>query len=999
MFLFKINTKQNHLHFSARTILLIMVLSLTGAFFITASFDNKIADFSVRLASSSARLAKYFWQVEKALASTSSNLRGWFWAENAGWISANCYNDYDGDGVFENCCSGGSDCPTEITNPNITDYGLNYNTTSNVLSGYSWSEGMGWICFGSTCGGSSPDGYSAWACVGKRNTDGSCYRDCAENFNSPAGTCTNNDADSNLQGHWKLNTLTGANSDVITDETGNNNGAIKPSAAAGPYLVKGEWNNALKFDGSDDYVDLGNNASLQIATGSAEAWIKIGTAGAGASYRGIVGKRNAYGLRVKDNEFGTYDWGAGVWRGTGVLLNDNKWHHVAGTFQSGVTNGTILYLDGEPKLTTTITVSSQISNAAIGSGNPGTGENINALIDNAAIYNRVKTAEEIWDDSHIEISGWAKYVNLGEDGWIKLKHQNTGGNYWGSYLNNYSDGGGFYTMGGYGWNNTASDSVGMGWVKGGYTSSQTADNPIAPVAFDSFRVTNYGCSLGVPSMYLQWTPSAWAEYYNYYRCQSDTSGNCGLCTYNTNPYPVLSGSCDSSSCANTDTQPTIATNTGYCYKLQASNPTGNTWATNNPPTYPHPFWKQTSFCPVSGVYTEGTTCGRVAIVWPKNMDATADGYNVYRSNYFVSSYDGCSTLTDSKCKIVAQFGEALSQKNLVANWKMNEASWSGAAGEVIDSSSYGNHGAAVGNATISASGKFKNAGSFNGSSQYVEVADSASLDITSAITLEAWVKFNTVSSAYQAIIGKRDSTLSEVNYTFRTGISGNMDELEFYFYNNGWHVYTTNNANLAISTWYHLVVTYAGATVKIYKDGVLLTGSCTLGTCNVAMLADNNKLGLGRPGDKASEYLNGLIDNVAIYSRAKTAEEIYLDYKARQLNEMDVAGVNGCWVSNNTDNGHANYNTVFEANTKNKLTTCTDSALCCQYRDNSVNPKVKYYYRITVTSPGGEAPASTAIITDTDSDGTIDCLDPDSGSYLKGCAQTLCYPKKREKEE
>ncbi|MEK7644391.1 MAG: LamG domain-containing protein, partial [Patescibacteria group bacterium] len=696
-------------------------------------------------------------------------------------------------------------------------------------------------------------------------------------------------------------------------------------------------------------------------------------------------KRNAYGLRVKDNEFGIYDWGGGVWRGAGVSLNDNKWHHLACAFQSGVANGTILYIDGEPKLTTTMTVSSQVSSATIGSGNPGTGENINALIDNAAIYNRVKTAEEIWDDAHIEVSGWAKYINLGEDGWIKLKHQNTGGNYWGSYLNNYSDGGGFYTMSGYGWNNTSVDFVGIGWSVGGYTSSSTS-TPIAPVAFDSFRVTNYGCSNGVPSMYLQWTPSTWAEYYNYYRCQSDTSGTCGSCTYNTNPYPVLSDSCDSNSCANTDTQPTIATNTGYCYKLQASNPTGNTWATNNPPTYPHPFWKKTSFCPVSAVYTEGTTCGRIAVAWPKNMDAAADGYNVYRSNYFVSSYDGCSTLTDSKCKIVAQFGEALSQKNLIANWKMNEATWNGTAGEVIDSSIYANHGKAYGGATT-ATGKFKNAGSFDGTNDYVDVGNSANLNPSSAMTIELWVKFTSIKAGENWLIG-RDA---EGVRAYAFGVNDGYSNLQI----NGEGTLTVSTA-ISAGTWYHLAATGASSSGWIIYINGVNRGSAAW----VAPNSVNENTYIGRRGYVGYEgYINGLIDNVAIYSRAKTAEEIYLDYQARQLNEMSDGGVNGCWISDNTVGGRANYNTVFEANTKNKLTTCTDSALCCQYRDNSVNPKVKYYYRVTVTSPGGESPASTIMTADTDSDGIIDCLDPDSSSYLKGCAQTLCYPQKREKEE
>src|SRR5262245_66066750 len=86
---------------------------------------------------------------------------------------------------------------------------------------------------------------------------------------------------------------------------------------------------------------------------------------------------------------------------------------------------------------------------------------------------------------------------------------------------------------------------------------------------------------------------------------------------------------------------------------------------------------------------------------------------------------------------------------LVAAFSFNEGSGS----TVGDASGSGNNGA-VGSATWSASGKFGAALSFNGSSAEVTVPDAASLHLTSAMTLEAWVRPSVVSDLWRGRVGK-----------------------------------------------------------------------------------------------------------------------------------------------------------------------------------------------------------------------------------------------------
>jgi len=65
-----------------------------------------------------------FFIFGKAEAGIEHNVSGWAWSENIGWIS------------FNNTTGGGT-----------TNYGVNINPSTGVFSGYAWSENIGWITF------------------------------------------------------------------------------------------------------------------------------------------------------------------------------------------------------------------------------------------------------------------------------------------------------------------------------------------------------------------------------------------------------------------------------------------------------------------------------------------------------------------------------------------------------------------------------------------------------------------------------------------------------------------------------------------------------------------------------------------------------------------------------------------------------------------------------------------------------------------------------------
>ena len=151
-------------------------------------------------------------------------------------------------------------------------------------------------------------------------------------------------------------------------------------------------NGYFIFDGSNDYINFGNSSTLQQSTGSLSAWTKASSPGAG--YRGIIAKQGAYGLFYTDSVLVAYDWAADTPRSTGINIADNTWKNVVLTYQSGVSNGTRIYINGVSVLTTTITILNQINNL-FGGAEANAGQYAACQISSFNMYSRVLTAQEV----------------------------------------------------------------------------------------------------------------------------------------------------------------------------------------------------------------------------------------------------------------------------------------------------------------------------------------------------------------------------------------------------------------------------------------------------------------------------------------------------------------------------------------------------------------------------------------------------------------------------
>jgi hypothetical protein len=151
---------------------------------------------------------------------------------------------------------------------------------------------------------------------------------------------------------------------------------------------------SLSFNGSSQYVNCGNAANLQITVGTISAWFNANNGNSG--YNGIIAKQNAWALFVADNILNTFDWGNGAERSTGITVGNSTWNYAAMTFTETVgtpSNNAIIYLNGNPVLTTTVRHSNHTVQVQIGEANFS--QIFGGNIAQASVYNRALSTAEI----------------------------------------------------------------------------------------------------------------------------------------------------------------------------------------------------------------------------------------------------------------------------------------------------------------------------------------------------------------------------------------------------------------------------------------------------------------------------------------------------------------------------------------------------------------------------------------------------------------------------
>jgi hypothetical protein len=200
--------------------------------------------------------------------------------------------------------------------------------------------------------------------------------------------------------------------------------------------------------------------------------------------------------------------------------------------------------------------------------------------------------------------------------------------------------------------------------------------------------------------------------------------------------------------------------------------------------------------------------------------------------------------------------------NLVGAWGFDEISGATAT----DASGRGNTGTISG-PTRSTAGRFGGALSFDGVNDLVTVADANVLDLTTGMTMEAWVRPSALGSAWRTVMLKEQP--NDLIYALYGG--DNVGRPATHIFTNADRG-VSGTAGVALDTWTHLASTYDGATLRLYVNGTqvatrAITGSIRAST-GALRIGGNNVWG---------EWFAGLIDEVRLYNRALTATELQAD--------------------------------------------------------------------------------------------------------------------------
>ncbi len=224
----------------------------------------------------------------------------------------------------------------------------------------------------------------------------------------------------------------------------------------------------------------------------------------------------------------------------------------------------------------------------------------------------------------------------------------------------------------------------------------------------------------------------------------------------------------------------------------------------------------------------------------------------------------------------------------IGYWRLDETSGTNAA----DSSGNSHAGTYTNGPTLNQTGLLAGdadtATSFDGSNDVVIITSNAGMRVSSAWTLESWIKvasgeviFGPIlvsvydGSTVRFMLGSWDGS----NHTLKPSVG--------FYTGGGWRV-ATASSNISVNAVHHIVGTWDGTTLKVYVDGSL-AGSNAPGVATPTTNTDNYYIGARWDNSGDNAHFKGIIDEVAIYGTDIGATRIAAHYTAGTTNPNGTA--------------------------------------------------------------------------------------------------------------
>lgn len=629
-----------------------------------------------------------------------------------------------------------------------------------------------------------------------------------------------------LVGYWTMNesSWAGVAGEVKDSSVNGNHGQAYGNATT---TSSGKYSYAGTFDGDGDYVDVGNNSSLNITTNTItlSAWVNPSSFGHSKriidkGYTSCGSPWSQYDLRQGQNSEGNNKIGMDLSIGGGwkVLVSNStlttgNWYLITGVYDGSQMK---IYINGvlDNSQNQTGTIDGYSTNVTIGGGITGGACNNSfpGQIDDTRIYNRALSASEI-TQLYSNPGNIASYGTAISQPTTSSGSEEAGPGpvaYW-----KFDDGQGTTAQDSSSSNNDGTIS-GATWV----TEDQCISGKcLSFVGTNSAKVTAGSTVTGVQTVSFWVNPKTTTE------SIMDFDGG-------THKITVASGVVTATGFAGT----TVI----YVNGKATSTLSANTW----------------SHIEITTTTSFNATSLKIGYDNSTYFNGFIDDVKIYpyarTSAQIKADYNSRGSQIGTSVQIGPQ-NQWLSQ-GLVGYWKMDETS-----GTLSDSS--GNSNTGTWNGTGSShytAGKFGNGGGFNGTDDYVSLFSSISLNTIHTLSLWRLLVVNQDGTW----VGGAFSPQSYFLYDY-TPTPGSY-KLVYQAAGQGVNVDYTRQ----ISSWEHIVVVRDGLKVRFYINGVLQGSEQTLGA--------NNSLTIDTIGAFSGGSLpaNGKVDEVRVYNRALSPKEV-----------------------------------------------------------------------------------------------------------------------------
>jgi len=182
-------------------------------------------------------------------------------------------------------------------------------------------------------------------------------------------------------------------------------------------------------------------------------------------------------------------------------------------------------------------------------------------------------------------------------------------------------------------------------------------------------------------------------------------------------------------------------------------------------------------------------------------------------------------------------------------------------GDATDSSGNDLHGTEMGDPTYEA-GVFGQAINLDGTGDYVDCGLDPKFDITDFITFTYWIKVNAFDKQWNTVISRGDDSWR----SSRAGLESYMEAAVGGTAGN----YTFGITPVDDGEWHHIGWVYDGTMNYLYLDGEVDATEVNSGQITVS----SYPLYIGDNSQATGRFWNGLIDDVMIFNRALSHEEI-----------------------------------------------------------------------------------------------------------------------------